>query len=123
VTFRRSLAIGLLPLATLASGCASTTSSPATTGHAPDGVVSGVAAPCEGPYMPSAQYEAIPVRVQLLKDIRVVAVQTVTGSHTFRFTAPPGEYVVKSNQSATSPSHISITSGATTTTNIYSACS
>jgi len=73
--------------------------------------------------MPSAQYEAIPVRVQLLKDSRVVSVQTVTGSHTFRFESSPGKYVVKSNQSATTPAQVTITSGTTSTVNLYSACS
>lgn len=72
--------------------------------------------------MPSAQYEAIPVRVQLLKDGQVVSTQTVRGSHTFRFAASPGEYVVRSNQSATSPSHVTLTPGATATVNIYSSC-
>jgi hypothetical protein len=121
VLLRRSLAIALLPLATLASGCASTTSPSGSTGQASDGIVSGVAAPCEGPYR-SDQYEAVPVHVQLLKDNRVVAVQTVTGSHTFRFAAAPGEYVVRSNQSATSPHHFKVTPGSSTTVNIYSAC-
>jgi hypothetical protein len=113
----------VFPIVALLSGCASTASTPTTTGPALAGVVSGVASPCQGPPLPQAQYEAIPVRVQLIKQSRAVATQTVTGSHTFRFVTSPGEYVVRSNQSATSPAQVKITPGATTTVNLYSACS
>ena len=72
--------------------------------------------------MPTAKYESIPVRVQLLRGKRVVAEQTVTGSHTFRFAVAAGDYVVRSNQSATVPTHSTVTPASTTTVNIYSAC-
>jgi hypothetical protein len=122
VSIRWSFA-AVLPIVALASGCASTASSPNTTRQILAGVVSGVAEPCEGPPLPQAQYEAVPVRVRLIKNSRVVATQTVTGSHTFRFVTSPGEYVVRSNQSATSPAQVTITPGVTTTVNLYSACS
>ena len=121
VSIRWSFAAALAVVA-LTSGCGSAASLPSTTERIQTGVVSGVAAPCEGPWRPQTQYEAIPVLVQLVKNSRVVAMQTVVGSHIFRFAASPGEYVVRSNQSATSPAPVTITAGATTTVNIYSAC-
>ena len=72
--------------------------------------------------MPQAKLDAIPVRVQLLKNSRVVAEQTVTGGHTFHFAAPPGSYVVRSNQSATTPSIVIVADGQRKTVNLYSAC-
>jgi hypothetical protein len=63
----------MLPIVVLATVCATTASSPTTTVPAPVGVVSGVASPCEGPTMPQAQYEAIPVRVRLIKNNREVS--------------------------------------------------
>lgn len=120
MTLRRRLAIAPWPLALLIAGCTSV--GPGTTGTVPTGVVTGVASPCVGPPMPQAHYEAIPVRVRLLKDGRVVDRQTVTGSHTFRFVAPPGRYVLRSDQSGTSPTHVGIASGKESRVNIYAAC-
>jgi hypothetical protein len=122
VSIRRSIGLALLPIVVLGSGCATTASPPSATGKTLEGIVSGVASPCEGPYMPQAKFDAIKVRVQLLKDSRVVAEQTVTGSHTFHFAAPPGSYVVRSNQSATTPATVTVTDGQRKTVNLYSAC-
>ena len=119
---RRPFALAVVFVVTLASGCASTTSSPTMTVQ-PTGVVTGVASPCEGPSMPQTQYEAISVRVRLLKNDRVVATQVVTGSHTYRFATSPGNYAVSSNQSGTTPSPVTITQGARTVVNLYSSCS
>ena len=118
---RWSFAIAVVPVVALASGCASTASSPTTTLQ-PMGVVAGVASPCEGPYMPPAKLAAIPVRVQLLKNSRVVAEQSVTGSHTFHFAAPSGSYEVRSNQSATAPATVELADGQRKVVNLYSAC-
>lgn len=69
------------------------------------GVVTGIAYPCVGPHRTSAQLANIPVRVTMSQRSKVVASQTVRGSHTYRFAVPPGQYMVSS---ATSP-HVSIT--------------
>ena len=122
MSIRRSLGLALLPIVALATGCATTASAPSTIGKTLVGIISGVASPCEGPAMPQGRYKAIKVRVQLLKNSRVVAEQTVTGSHTFRFAAPPGSYVVRSNQSATTPTTVTVTDGQRKTVNLYSAC-
>jgi hypothetical protein len=121
VSFRRSVGVAL-PIIALASGCATTASSPGDTGTTLFGTISGVASPCEGPALSQQKLDAIKVRVQLIKKTQVIAMQTVTGSHTYRFDVPVGAYVVRSNQSATTPMTVTIMTGQTRTVNLYSGC-
>ena len=122
MSIRRSLGLALLLIVVLGSGCATTASPPSAQGKTAGTIISGVASPCEGPYLTQAKLEAIPVRVQLLHNSRVVAEQTVTGSHTFHLAAPPGSYVVRSDQSATTPITVTVADGQRRTVNLYSAC-
>lgn len=121
VSFRRSVGVAL-PIIALASGCATTASSTSDTGTTLFGIISGVASPCEGPALSQQALDAIKVRVQLIEKTRVIAVQTVTGSHNYRFYTPTGTYVVRSNQSATIPMTVTVMTGQTRTVNLYSGC-
>ena len=63
------------------------------------GSLTGHAAPCLGPHLAPAQRATIPVRVTVTEHSKVIADQTVRGSHTYRFNLAPGRYVVSSNAS------------------------
>jgi hypothetical protein len=108
---------GLIPTAAVvltlcfASGCSS---GPTT------GVVTGVAYPCVGPHRTSAQLANIPVRVTIRQRSKVIARETVRGSHTYRFDMPPGQYVVSSRTSG--PTSITLHAGEVDRTNLPSFC-
>jgi len=61
------------------------------------GEVTGIASPCVG-LTTLAGFEALPVRVTLVQHSRVVTAETVTGDHRFLLAAPPGRYVLTSDQ-------------------------
>lgn len=120
---RLPVGIGIMALLLACAACGGGSSnSVSTTAPPARGIVSGVASPCEGPAMPQGLYRAVKVHVHLFKSTRVIAEQTETGSHTFRFVVPPGNYVVSSNQSATTPTAVTIKPGKTRTVNLYSRC-
>jgi hypothetical protein len=61
--------------------------------------------------------------VYLTKDARVVARQTVRGTHIYRFVTAPGDYVVATHEGgASKPIPVTVRSGQTTKTNIPSYC-
>ena len=70
------------------------------------GVLMGWTAPCGagGPYpgtpIPDSVYDRIPVRVTLTRGQSVIARQTGQGTFHFRFSVPPGNYVVSSTPAA-----------------------
>jgi hypothetical protein len=63
----------------------------------PLGEVAGIATPCVG-ITTLASYEALPVHVRLLRGSEVVSSETVTGDHHYLLAAPPGRYVLTSDQ-------------------------
>ncbi len=93
---------------------------PATNPSA-SGVVTGYAEPCVGPFRTQAQISEIPVRVTLEDHSRVVASQTVRGSHTYRLTVPPGRYRI-STDAASRPVDITVHSGGVVRTDLISSC-
>jgi len=64
-----------------------------------DGEVTGLAQQCAG--LPRARPH--PVEVTLRNSDHVLARHTGLGSHTYRFSEPPGTYVVTTNQSYVVP--------------------
>ncbi len=76
------------PVGTTQSGASSTTAL---------GEVTGIASPCVG-LTTLAGFEALPVRVTLVQRSNVVTAETVTGDHQFLLAAPPGRYVLTSDQ-------------------------
>jgi hypothetical protein len=113
---RRWVSIALVGVVGLLSGCTSGSSAPA------DGTVVGTASVCQGLYIPQVQLAAIKVRVSILQQARIVAVQTVQGRHRYRFSVPPGNYVVRSDQGGTTPAKIVVTSGQNTVADLPSIC-
>jgi hypothetical protein len=68
----------------------------AATGHpVVDGVVTGTAAPCDGPVINTAILAA----TVTIKGSGKAATQTVRGDHVYRFDVPPGRYKIWSNAS------------------------
>src|ERR1039458_6665467 len=65
--------------------------------HSPDGILTGVAAPCVG-LATTAEYARLPVEVAVNEGSRTVVSETVTGRHTYRFTVPPGRYTISSDE-------------------------
>ena len=49
--------------------------------------------------MTSDVIASVPVRVTIMGHSKIIANQTVRGSHTYRFNVAPGRYVVSSNAS------------------------
>jgi hypothetical protein len=66
-------------------------------GGSASAVITGVALPCVG-LTTTAQYAKDAVEVAVKEGSRIVASQTVTGRHAYRFVVPPGRYMVYSNQ-------------------------
>ena len=122
MTISRLLMLIVVFIVAAVSGCATTTSSPIATERSDVGFVSGVASPCQGPAGPQQDPAATKVQVQRIKNNRVVALDTVTGRHVYRFASPAGSYVVSSTQPATTPVAVVITAGQTRTVNLLSRC-
>ena len=92
------LVLTVLIVGLLAFAPSPTSSIPVGTFSAvPMGEVSGLASPCVG-FATLAAVEADPVRVTLSRGSQVVTSETVTGDHRFLLAAPPGRYVITSDQ-------------------------
>jgi hypothetical protein len=116
----RSSVFGLTLVAIAASGCGSTTESGKASSTQP-GTVTGVASPC-GSLATKAEYAQRAVQVLLSAHSKVVASETVTGTHIFKFTEPPGSYVLTSHQSYVHPVTVILHTGKTTQVNLYANC-
>lgn len=87
---------------------------------AANGTITGVASPCVGP---AITYSRLPVTVYLTQGARLVAHQTVKGTHTYRFVVPAGSYVVATHEGEGSkPVPVTVRSGQTTHADIPSLC-
>jgi hypothetical protein len=113
--------VGSFALLALLSACTFQASPPANTKPAV-GFVTGVASPCFGPFRPGFLPAKSKVRVQLSGDERLIASQTVTGSHVYRLAAPPGTYMVSSDQGGTTPQFVTVSKGKTRKVNLISVC-
>jgi len=91
-------------------GVGTTTTTPpgAGTTTTPPGVITGVASPCVGYAATAGQMAKLPVRVTLTEGPRTVTSVIVRGSHTYRFTEPPGRYIVSSDQSGVTPTGVNL---------------
>jgi hypothetical protein len=114
--FKRLISIALVALVGLLAGCSN------GSGESARGTVVGVASPCQGGPIPPATKAAIEVRVSILQGSRVLAVQVVQGQHRYRFSVPPGNYVVKSDQGMRTPAKVMVTAGRNTTADLPSGC-
>jgi hypothetical protein len=105
-------------LAVSLAGCdrASTTPRVSTT---VDGEVTGLAQQCTG--LPRARPS--PVEVTLRGGNRLPARETELGSHTYRFSEPPGSYVVTTNQSYVVPVTVRLRAGRVVHADLWAACS
>jgi len=105
-------------LAVSLAGCgrASTTPGIAAKVH---GQVTGLAQQCAG--LPRAR--PYPVEVTLRRGDRLLARQTQLGSHTYRFSEPPGTYVVTTNQSYVVPVTVRLRAGQVVHADLWAACS
>ena len=96
-----------------------------TTVHVPSGavgIVTGVAGACAPPMTPE-EYQKVPVGVLLEQNGRTFQRQTVTGTHTFVFHVPPGNYVVRSAGTPTLHIPATVTKGHSTVVSLPSLCS
>jgi hypothetical protein len=100
-------------VAGMAASCSSTEANGTLVGQAPI---------CEGPYIPPAQVAVMKVKVTLLQGNRVIGEHVVQGQHRYRFSVPPGNYVVKSDQGGTTPANVTIEEGGSTVANLNSIC-
>jgi len=88
-----------------------------------NGTITGVASPCVGVAITPGGYSKIPVTVYLTQGSRHIAQQTVTGTHTYRFVVPAGNYVVATHEGEGSkPVPVTVRSGQTTNANIPNYC-
>jgi hypothetical protein len=62
------------------------------------------------------------VTVTLRRDDRLLAERVVEGEHRYRFSVPPGDVVVTSDQGGTTPAKVTIEAGHTTVANLPSTC-
>jgi hypothetical protein len=86
------------------------------------GTVTGVAAPCIGP-ITSTGYQKLEVTVYLTRGLRLVADQTVKGTHTYRFVVASGNYIVATHEGEGSrPVPVTVRPGQTTHADIPSYC-
>lgn len=87
------------------------------------GTVTGVASPCIGSGVTSAEYANLPVEVTLTQASHTIASQTVKGKHVYRFTALPGTYVVSTHEGQGSmPVRLALSSSGVARVNIPSTC-
>ena len=116
--FRPKLFLATAAIAVTLAGCgrASTTPRVSTT---VDGEVTGLAQQCAG--LPRAR--PYPVEVTLRKGGRLLARQTKLGSHAYRFSEPPGTYVVTTNQSYAVPVTVRLRAGQVVHADLWAACS
>ena len=110
------LVTGVLAVSLAGCGSASTTPRVSTTVH---GEVTGLAQQCTG--LPRAR--PTPVEVTLRRDDRLLARQTQLGSHAYRFSEPPGTYVVTTNQSYVVPVTVRLRAGRVVHADLWAACS
>ena len=115
----RRFVVLLLSVVAVVSGCTTTTANEMTS---PVGYISGNAQLCQGPYASQQTQAATPVRIQLIDGHKLVRVETVKGSHNYRFSVPPGTYMVKSDQGGTTPKTITVTAGMVRTVDLPSIC-
>lgn len=85
------------------------------------GVITGLVSPCAGVELPSA-FAQIPVRVTLSQRAHRVASQVIQGMGTYRFNEPQGEYVVSTDQSSITPTHVTVHSGEVARVNLLAEC-
>ena len=84
-----------------------------------DGEVTGLAQQCTGP----AKALPFPVEVTVRRGGRLLARQTRLGSHAYRFSEPPGTYVVTTNQSYVVPVTVHLRAGQVVHADLWAACS
>ena len=113
----RSLCIALLGIVVVCAGCGGASSSPPA--QRP-GIIEGSATPCVGLTTLYA-YNRLPVTVELHQGGRVVARHSGKGTVTFRFSQPPGRYVVSSDQRPR-PATVNLHSGHTVKVDLSSSC-
>jgi hypothetical protein len=93
-----------------------------TTTTTPPGVITGVATPCVGYAATASQMAELPVRVTLTEGSRTVTSVIVRGSHTYRLTEPPGQYVVSSDQAGVAPTGVNLGAGQVAHVDLLSPC-
>ncbi len=86
------------------------------------GYISGNAQLCQGPAASQQTQEATPVRIELIHGSKVVRMDTVRGSHNYRFAVPPGTYLVESDQGGTTPKTITVAADQRRTVDLLSIC-
>jgi hypothetical protein len=111
----------ILVIALALAGC--------TTGHDSGpvpGTIAGVADPCIGSALP--HNSPIPRRISLQQHSKPVASEVVYATttnrfhSTYRFTEPPGTYVVTSDQQYVTPLSVKLASGGTVRAGLLVAC-
>jgi hypothetical protein len=110
------LATGVVAVSLAGCGRASTTPRVATTVQAE---VTGLAQQCTG--LPRARPSRVEVTLRL--GDRLLARQTKLGSHAYRFSEPPGTYVVATNQSYVVPVTVRLRAGRVVHADLWAACS
>ena len=114
---RRWLVLISAPAAVALAGCGSTGITPPVATQRP-GVITGMAEQCSGPPgQPAHQVEVI-----VYRDHRAVAHQVKPGSHTYRFSLPPGQYEVTTDQSYVVPANVSLRQGQLVHADLISSC-
>jgi hypothetical protein len=73
--------------------------------------------------MTPVEYQKFPVGVLLVKYGRTIERQTVTGTHTFVFHVPPGDYVVQAAGTPTLHIPATVRTGGSTIVDLPSLCS
>jgi len=85
------------------------------------GTVTGTAAPCIGPAISAHYVQQIPTRITLRRGQVVVASEVIHGRSTYSLTAPPGKYLLESDQE-TGAVHVSLRAGETIVVNLIPVC-
>ena|SRR5664280_486373 len=99
------------------AGCGSTSTTPSIATPR-SGVITGMAEQCSGlPGQPAHQVEIL-----VYRDHRVVAHEAKLGSHTYRFSLPPGQYEVTTDQSYVVPANITLRSGQVVHADLRATC-
>ena len=111
----RALVVVIPLFAVAASSCSTTYESNGLPQNEP-GAVSGVASPCG---LPGPKQRVV---VRLSQNSKVVAIETVTGSHHFIFSEPVGWYVLSSDQSKVKPVRVQLISSLDVIVNLPSDC-
>lgn len=118
VIFRPMFLLVTAVLAVSLAGCGGPSTIP-TVSAIVDSEVTGLAQQCAGP----ARARPFPVKVTLRKGDYVLARQTGLGSHTYRFSEPPGTYVVTTNQSYVVPVTVRLRVRQVVHADLWAACS